>query len=117
LVIVHTGLASAVKTPELVIDEQEGGMLAGPLVDVLDQFDIKPDPKIEACIALVTACCAVYGPRIYTISNRTKREAKERAEPKQPGPFDLGNVTDIKTGSNGVGPQRPIMEPTQPIVN
>jgi hypothetical protein len=78
LAIVHIGLAAATKTPELALEEQESEILAKSIANVLDEFDIRPDPKVEAIVGLVTTAGMIYGPRVYLISERKKREKQER---------------------------------------
>lgn len=79
LAIVHLGLAAATKTPELALDDKEAETLAAATAHVLQEFDIRPDPKVEACFALVVACGTVYGPKVYFIRERWKEEAKAKA--------------------------------------
>jgi hypothetical protein len=76
------GIAAATKTPEMVLQDAEASNLAAATANVLEEFDIRPDPKIEAVIGLVTAASMIYGPRIYLITERKKREAVERAQKK-----------------------------------
>jgi hypothetical protein len=82
LAIFHVGIAAATKTPEMVLQDAEASNLAAATANVLEEFDIRPDPKIEAVIGLVTAASMIYGPRIYLITERKKREAVERAQKK-----------------------------------
>lgn len=76
LAIVHAGLASATKTPELALDDDDAGALAKAAANVLIEFDIQPNPKVQAVVGLVMTAGAVYGPKVYMIRER-KREAKE----------------------------------------
>lgn len=78
LTFVHLGIASATKTPELVIDEAEARTLSEATANVLREFDIRPDPKVEAIIGLITACGVVYGPKVYFIRERKKAEKEAR---------------------------------------
>lgn len=78
LAIVHVGLASVTKTPELVLEEDEAKSLAMASANVLEQFDITPDPRVTAVLGLVTTCGMIYGPRVYLIRER-KREEKEKS--------------------------------------
>lgn len=80
LAIIHIGLAGATKTPELKLEDEEAEALAKSTAVVLEEFDIRPDPKIEAIIGLVTTASMIYGPRAYMITERKKREAVERAQ-------------------------------------
>jgi hypothetical protein len=79
LVVVHAGLATATGTPELAIDAEEGGVLAGATVNMLAEFDITPDPRTQAIIGFVVACASVYGPRVYVIRARKAQQAREHA--------------------------------------
>ena len=80
LAIVHMGLASATRTPELKIEDEEAEALAKSTAVVLEEFDIRPDPKIEAVIGLVTTAGMIYGPRVYLIAERKKMERRNREE-------------------------------------
>jgi len=82
LLFVHAGLAKAVH-PVMEIDPEESSMLAAPMVDVMDQFGLKPDPKYEAIVGLITAASMVYGPRIYMMS-RSKQEKPMKNVTPQP---------------------------------
>lgn len=77
LAIVHIGIAGATKTPELALEESEAEALANATANVLSEFDIRPDPKIEAVIGLVMVAGTIYGPRIYNIRERKKEERIE----------------------------------------
>jgi hypothetical protein len=79
LAIFHIALATATKTPELVIEDSEAKSLATATVNVLDQYDIRPDPKIEAIIGLIGVSCATYIPRYMSIKMRKEQERKEKA--------------------------------------
>lgn len=74
LAIVHVGLAGVTKTPELVLEEDEAKSLAMASANVLEQFDITPDPRVTAVLGLVTTCGMIYGPRVYLIRERKKEE-------------------------------------------
>jgi hypothetical protein len=80
LMIVHGGFAGMTKTPEWNLDEEDSMLLAKATANVLDEFDIKPDPKLEAVVGLITACGFVYGSKIKMIRDRVKEERKARAE-------------------------------------
>lgn len=76
LVMLHLGIASATKSSELVIDKEEADLLSRATVNVLEQYDIRPDPKLQAMFGLIVAAGTVYGPRAFLIQ---KRRADERA--------------------------------------
>lgn len=75
LIIFHMGIASATKAPEMELDKQEADLLANATANVLSEFDIRPDPKVEAIFGLITACGMVYGPRVYSIRKRREDES------------------------------------------
>jgi hypothetical protein len=83
LFIVHAGLATTAKIPELAIEQDEAKALAVSLADVLAQFDITPDPKIQAIVGLVVAFSGVYGPKVYFYKERKKKERRERERQKE----------------------------------
>lgn len=72
LVIIHAGLADTLKAPELKLEDTEGEGLAAAVANVLSEFDITPDPKIQAIVGLVMVAGAIYGPRAYLINERMK---------------------------------------------
>lgn len=74
LAIVHLGIATATKTPELILEENEAETLAAATANVLEEFDIKPNPKVEAIFGLVVAAGSIYGPKVYFIQQRRKGE-------------------------------------------
>lgn len=80
LSIMHIGIATATKMPEMVLEEDEAKNLAAATATVLSEFDIRPDPKIEAIIGLVTAAGMIYGPRVYLITDRKKKEAANKLQ-------------------------------------
>lgn len=79
LLMLHIGIAGVTKTPEFVLDEEESKMLANATVNVLSEFDIRPNPKAEAIFGLIVAAGTVYGPRFYMIRKRTGDEARNKA--------------------------------------
>ena len=74
LAILHIGIATATKTPEMALEDKEAELLATATANVLNEFDIRPDPKIEAIIGLIMAAGSIYGPRVYLIAERKKHE-------------------------------------------
>jgi hypothetical protein len=67
----------------LALDNSEAENLAKATATVLTEFDIRPDPKVEAVIGLVTAAGLIYGPRVYLITERKKQETQERRREQQ----------------------------------
>lgn len=87
LIIVHAAISTATKTPELAIEETEAKSLAGAVANVLEEFDIQPDPKVQAIVGLVIAAGSVYGPRMYLIRERQKAQRKVKEKPAEVIPF------------------------------
>lgn len=70
----------------MVIDEDEGKMLAAATANVMEEFDLKPDPKTQAIVGLVIAAGTVYGPRMVLIQmRRTQEQQEKRAGPNGEG--------------------------------
>jgi hypothetical protein len=82
-----------------VIDEAEGRMLAEASANVMEQFDLKPDPKTQAIIGLVMAAGTVYGPRAVIIQ---MRKAQERTE-KRAGADGTGTAGVYGAGGEPLG--------------
>lgn len=74
LLVLHLGLAGATKTPELALEPQEAEALAQATAKVLEEFDVRPNPKVEAIISLGVVAGSIYGPRMYLIADRRKKE-------------------------------------------
>lgn len=77
LAIVHAGIASATKTPELALEDDDASALAQATTNVLVEFDIQPNPKVQAIVGLVMTAGAVYGPKVYMIKERRKEEREK----------------------------------------
>lgn len=77
--MLHIGIANVSKSPEFEIDKTESDLLANATVNVLQQFDIRPDPRAEAIFGLLVACGTVYGPRIYIHNKRKQTDKKAKA--------------------------------------
>lgn len=80
LMIFHTTLAAMTKTPELVLSQEEASGLSESGLTLLELYDIKPDPKIEAMIMFAGQIGLVYGTRIIAIRARTAQEKKAARE-------------------------------------
>lgn len=70
LMILHSGIAAITKAPEFEIDKEESDLLANATANVLEQFDLKPDPRAEAIVGLIVAASTIYGPRVYLMRQR-----------------------------------------------
>lgn len=82
ILFAHTGLAVATRCPEFELDKEESDYLAKASANVLEQFDIAPDPKTQAIAGLIIALGTVYAPRYIMISTRVKAEKKAKQENK-----------------------------------
>lgn len=82
ILFAHTGLAVATRCPEFELDKEESDYLAKASANVLEQFDIAPDPKTQAIAGLIIALGTVYAPRYIMISARVKSEKKAKQENK-----------------------------------
>jgi hypothetical protein len=91
--VIHIGLAEMTKTPELALQEAESAALATSLANVLDQFDITPDPKVQAIIGLLMCGGMIYGPRMYMIRERVKNAGKASATVHSLRPVDMNAQT------------------------
>ena len=92
------GIANITATPELVIDADESKLLANATANLLEQFDLKPDPKIQAVIGLVMAAGTVYGPRAYMIRVRKLQEAAEKKNANTAGIYNPDGSAAGTTG-------------------
>lgn len=88
LLVMHIGLAEISKTPELVLQPTEGDALASSLANVGDQFDITPDPKVQAIIGLMMTAGMIYGSRMYNIRERLKNTDKPKGTVHHLRPVD-----------------------------
>lgn len=66
----------------MVIDDEEGKLLATASCNMLAEFDIAPDPKTQAIIGMIIAAATVYGPRVIMIRARLAQEEKEKESGK-----------------------------------
>ena len=77
LMIVHAGIASVTKINELAIGKQESDALATAVANVLAEFDVTPDPKVQAIVGLVVTAGTIYGPPMYLYNERMKASKKK----------------------------------------
>lgn len=81
LVKIHTGLAVVTKSPEMLIDKSEATDVVNSGTELLEFYDLNPDPKTVAWLNFLGTMGMVYGTRVMAISNRPK-EAKKNVENK-----------------------------------
>lgn len=77
--VIHAGLASVLKIPEIALARDEATPLAGSLASVLEEFDIPVDRKTQVIVGLIAVGAATYGPRFYLYNERMKREKNKPA--------------------------------------
>lgn len=70
----HIALAAFTKAEELQLEDSESEALAKSVWNVAQQFDMSPDPRIIAIGGLIATAAQIYGPRIYVIADRRKKE-------------------------------------------
>jgi hypothetical protein len=99
---IHLGLASLTKTPELQLEDSESKALAYSIANVMEQFDMSPDPRFVAVGGLITTCASIYGPRAYLIRERRKEE-------KKPAKNDIASNVTVESNGNVVS----ITDPAQ----
>lgn len=96
LLIVHMGIAAIVKYDGFALEKSEADALGVSLANVMEQFDITPDPRFTAVAGLVTTASMIYGPRAYLYREHVKAiKKKQREEQKQaqePQPFFTPNM-------------------------
>lgn len=81
---VHLGIASALKTPEIKLEDDESKALAQATARVLEEFDWTPDPKVQAVVGLIMTAGSIYAPKVYFIRERKKAEKVEREQATRP---------------------------------
>ena len=78
LQLLHFTAANALNIPELVLKPEEGDSLAKATTNVMEQFDLRPDPKTQALIGAICVAGSIYGPRVYLYRTRLADEARAR---------------------------------------
>lgn len=82
-------IASGQQFPEMVIQPQEGMILAQGICAVCEQYDLSIDGKTGAFLQLAGACAMVYAPRIIEVRRRMAAQrpvdTTAREVPQNPG--------------------------------
>ena len=84
LVGIHGILATITKEELWIISDDEGKTLAVPLVDILGEFDLKPDPRLVKAYHAAQALAIVYGPRLYFMAQK-RAQSKPKVEHSRDG--------------------------------
>lgn len=84
LLSLHMMGASALNTPELMLDDSEAKMLAEGIAGVQEFYSYAPSAETIAWANLIAASVAIYGPRAVTVYNNRQKQKKEK--PARPAP-------------------------------
>ncbi len=77
LQMVHMGLSGVTQMPELALNDIEATTLSSAANEMMVQFNIAPDPKVQAVFGMIVAASMVYGPKVLQIRQRSKASTKE----------------------------------------
>ena len=99
--IAHLGISGATKSPEMELDKSEADALAQATTKVMQEFDVRPDPKFIAIAGLVTTAGSIYGPRVILIRERRKQERKEKANQVPANIEQFGGGFDVPPNALG----------------
>lgn len=75
----HAMAALKMQTPEMMIDQKESELLANAITAVQQHYGFDVSEEAAIWINLATALGSVYGPRVYTIVSKRKKEKAEKA--------------------------------------
>lgn len=85
--------AAALSSPELVLDDAEAKTLAEGIAAVQEHYNYTASAETIAWANLVAAMVAVYGPRVYLIHDRKKKERRSKKAPQpQSAASEFDNV-------------------------
>lgn len=87
--------SKGLKTPELVLDNQESRMLAEAIQSVQDFYGFEASAEVMLWTNVIGVCGAVYGPRIGAIMMRRSKEKTVKARPE---PQPISEVSFIREG-------------------
>jgi len=73
---VHFSLASLTGYETLALDDKESQSLAKATVNLAEQFEYKPNPKLEAMFSFAAVSASIYGPRIVLIKMEQSEKRK-----------------------------------------
>lgn len=90
--IISGGIANFTKTPEYKFDEDDANTCGAAWNNWAEEFGVKPDPKIEATIGLVTALSFAIGPRIAMANARRADEKKAKKSATDPNVVDFTQI-------------------------
>lgn len=91
LMIFHMGIASLTDFKGFELEKTESDALAYSVANVMEQFDMTPDPRFTAIAGLVTTAATIYGPRIYLYREDAKEKRMKKAKVVTPVNQTQGN--------------------------
>lgn len=74
----HLLLSKAISAPEFAIDKDEAETLGESVKEVLRQYDVGMSDKAAAWTNLIMVSTAVYGGRVFRMSERKAKEREEK---------------------------------------
>jgi hypothetical protein len=98
----HVGIAAITASPELMLDEAEAKAIAGATATMLDAFDVRPDPRVEAVVGFVTTVAPIYGTKLLQRRNRLKKEKPAKSTAAANGGSN-GPIVDMQYSGLGGG--------------
>lgn len=108
----HVGLAAALSAPELVLTEDEAKAITAVTVNMMEVFEVKPNPKVEAVAGFAMTVIPIYATKAFQIRNRRRKDRAAKRDPVQGAPQPkpngaahpqtiIGEAMDL--GINGLG--------------
>lgn len=79
---IHKGMALALNAPALEISDDEAQMIAGPLSEIIAQYNILKNEKLIMWSNLAVAVMMVEGSRLGMIAQAAKANRKKKAKPQ-----------------------------------
>lgn len=96
LMIVHVGLAALTDFKKWELEKKESDALSASIANVMEQFDMTPDPRFAAIAGLLTTGAMIYGPRLYLYKEYTNEKQRKRvAEKAEQAPANQQQFTDM----------------------
>lgn len=94
LLIVHMGIAAFTDFDKFKLEKSEADSLSNSIANVMDQFDMVPDPRFTAVIGLVTCAGMIYGPRVYLYNEYKKSKRREKKTETVAAPDNVSQFRD-----------------------
>lgn len=101
LMFVHMGLAAFTDFDNWKLKKEEADSLSSSIANVMQEFDMAPDPRFAAVAGLITTAGMIYGPRVYLYrEHKAEKRKQKRADnaPANQGQFDPGAATGYNLG-------------------